>query len=111
MSVLMEKVIRLTKISGTTLLVSKKALISYFTLMAKLSMNRLFRRITRKGQRNFTSGKTNYNAAKFYIDDLYVYDRALDADEVTDVMDGNLLPVEPHDKLSATWGQLKARRD
>ncbi len=64
-----------------------------------------------QGAEKLYIGKTNYNAAKFYIDDLYVYDRALDADEVTDVMDGNLLPVEPQDKLSATWGQLKARRD
>ena len=64
-----------------------------------------------QGAEKLYIGKTNYNAAKFYIDDLYVYDRALDAGEVTDVMDGNLLPVEPQDKLSATWGQLKARRD
>ncbi len=64
-----------------------------------------------QGAEKLYIGKTNYNAAKFYIDDLYVYDRALDADEVTDVMDGNLLPVEPQDKLSTTWGQLKARRD
>ncbi len=64
-----------------------------------------------QGAEKLYIGKTNYNAAKFYIDDLYVYDRALDADEVTDVMDGNLLPVESQDKLSTTWGQLKARRD
>ncbi len=64
-----------------------------------------------QGAEKLYIGKTNYNAAKFYIDDLYVYDRALDAGEVTDVMDGNLLPVEPQDKLSTTWGQLKARRD
>ena len=64
-----------------------------------------------QGAEKLYIGKTNYNAAKFYIDDLYIYDRALDADEVTDVMDGNLLPVEPQDKLSTTWGQLKARRD
>jgi len=64
-----------------------------------------------QGAEKLYIGKTNYNAAKFYIDDLYVYGRALDADEVTDVMDGNLLPVEPQDKLSTTWGQLKARRD
>ena len=64
-----------------------------------------------QGAEKLYIGRTNYNAAKFYIDDLYVYDRALDADEVTNVMDGNLLPVEPQDKLSTTWGQLKARRD
>ena len=64
-----------------------------------------------QGAEKLYIGRTNYNAAKFYIDDLYVYDRALDADEVSDVMDGNLLPVEPQDKLSTTWGQLKTRRD
>ena len=56
-------------------------------------------------------GKTGYNSAKFYLDDLYVYDRALDADEVEDVMDGKLLPVEPENKLATTWGQMKTRRD
>lgn len=53
----------------------------------------------------------SYNSAKFYLDDLYIYDRALDADEVSDVMDGKLLPVEPNDKLTTTWGQIKIRRD
>lgn len=56
-------------------------------------------------------GKTNYSAAKFYLDDLYVYDRALDAGEVSEVMDGKLLPVEPNDKLTTTWGHVKTRRD
>lgn len=56
-------------------------------------------------------GKTGYRAATFYIDELYVYNRALDEKEVSNVMDGNLLPVEPQDKLSTTWGQLKAQRD
>ena len=53
----------------------------------------------------------SYNSAKFYLDDLYVYDRALDAGEVEDVMDGKLLPVEPEDKLATTWAQMKIRRD
>lgn len=56
-------------------------------------------------------GKTNYGSALFYIDDLYVYDRALSADEVSGVMDGKLLPVEPKNKLSTTWGRLKTSRD
>ena len=55
-------------------------------------------------------GKTGYNSARFYIDDLYVYDRALSGKEVVNVMEGGLLPVEPQDKLSTTWGQLKGRR-
>ena len=56
-------------------------------------------------------GRTGYRAATFYIDDLYVYDRALDDEEVSDVMNGKLLPIEPKDKISTTWGKLKADRD
>jgi len=56
-------------------------------------------------------GKTGYRAATFYIDELYLYDRALDADEVSGVMDGDLLPVEPQEKLTTTWGKLKTHRD
>ena len=64
-----------------------------------------------QGQEKLYIGKTGYSSAKFYIDDLYVYDRALDAGEVGDIMDGKLLPVEPEDKLTTTWGQMKIRRD
>ena len=64
-----------------------------------------------QGAEKLYIGKTGYSAAKFYLDDLYVYDRALNADEVSEVMDGKLLPVEPQDKLTTTWGQVKTRRD
>ena len=64
-----------------------------------------------QGAEKLYIGRTGYNAAKFYLDDLYVYDRALDGNEVEDVMDGKLLPVEPRDKLTTTWGQMKTRRD
>ncbi|MCY4568192.1 MAG: hypothetical protein OXD49_07770, partial [Candidatus Poribacteria bacterium] len=64
-----------------------------------------------QGEEKLYIGKTGYNAAKFYLDDLYVYDRALSADEVAIVMDGLLTPVEPQNKLAATWGLLKTRRD
>lgn len=64
-----------------------------------------------QGAEQLYVGKTGYGAALFYLDDLYVYDRALSTDEVIDVMDGNLLPVEPKDKLTTTWGSVKARRD
>ena len=64
-----------------------------------------------QGAEKLYIGKTGYSAAKFYLDDLYVYNRALDADEVADVMDGKLLPVEPENKLATTWGQVKTRRD
>ncbi len=64
-----------------------------------------------QGEEKLYIGKTGSAAAKFYIDDLYIYDRALSEKEVVNVMDGGLLPVEPHDKLASTWGQLKTRRD
>ena len=64
-----------------------------------------------QGEEKLYIGKTGYAAAKFYIDDLYIYDRALSEKEVVNVMDGGLLPVEPHDKLASTWGQLKRNRD
>ncbi len=64
-----------------------------------------------QGEESLYIGKTGYAAALFYIDDLYVYDRALDAGEVVDVMEGALLPVEPQDKVATTWGDLKLRRD
>ena len=64
-----------------------------------------------QGEEKLYIGKTGYAAAKFYIDDLYIYDRALSEKEVVNVMDGGLLPVEPHDKLASTWGQLKKNRD
>ena len=64
-----------------------------------------------QGAEKLYIGKTGYTSALFYIDDLYVYDRAVSADEVAIVMDGGLLtPVEPQNKLATTWGQLKTRR-
>ena len=64
-----------------------------------------------QGAEKLYIGRTGYNAAKFYIDDLYVYDRAVSAKEVVSIMDGELLPVEPADKVATTWGQLKKHRD
>lgn len=56
-------------------------------------------------------GKTVYRAATFYIDELYVYNRALNEEEVSEVMNGDLLSVEAQDKLTTTWGLLKTQRD
>ena len=64
-----------------------------------------------QGRDNLYIGKTGYRAATFYIDELYVYDRALDDEEVSGVMEGDLLPVEPQEKLATTWGKMKTRRD
>jgi hypothetical protein len=64
-----------------------------------------------QGTEKLYIGQTGYNSAKFYMDDLYVYDRAVSAAEVTNIMEGNLTPVEPKHKLTTTWGQLKTGRD
>ena len=64
-----------------------------------------------QGAEKLYIGRTGFNSAKFYLDELYIYNRALDAKEVGEVMNGDLLPVEPQDKLATTWGQLKIQRD
>ena len=64
-----------------------------------------------QGAEKLYIGKTGYASALFYIDELFVYDRALSGGEVIDVMEGLLTPVEPKDKLTTTWGHLKTHRD
>lgn len=44
------------------------------------------------------------------MDEFYMFSRALSEDEIKEVMDGEFLSVEPADKLTTTWGSLKARR-
>ncbi len=44
------------------------------------------------------------------MDEFYMFARALSEDEIKEVMDGEFLSVEPTDKLTTTWGSLKARR-
>ena len=47
-------------------------------------------------------------AAKFIIDELAIYNRPLDPDEVATVMDGGLAtPVDQKGKLASTWGDVK----
>ena len=50
-----------------------------------------------------------YRAATFHLDDLYVFNRPLSVDEIVEVKDGELLPVEPKAKLTTTWGNLKLK--
>ena len=64
-----------------------------------------------QGTEKLYIGQTGYNSAKFYMDELFIYDRAVSAAEVTNIMEGNLTPVEPKNKLTTTWGQLKTDRD
>ncbi len=56
-------------------------------------------------------GQTGYRSATFYVDDFFVFDRGLSTDEVSDIMAGLLISVEPQDKLTTTWGTLKTHRD
>ena len=44
------------------------------------------------------------------MDEFYIFSRALSEDEIKEVMDGEFLSVEPADKLTTTWGNLKSRR-
>ena len=49
-------------------------------------------------------------AAKFIIDDVAVYERALNLDEIVAVMEGALLSVDASGKLASTWGDVKTLR-
>ena len=64
-----------------------------------------------QGEEKLYIGKTSgFRAATFYIDDFFLFDRALANDEVSAIMDGQLISVEPRDKLTTTWGLLKTTR-
>lgn len=43
------------------------------------------------------------------IDDVRVYNRELNLDDITAVMAGEVTPVEPVGKLATAWGKLKAK--
>ena len=43
------------------------------------------------------------------IDEVMVFNRALDQDEIQDAMAGDFLSVSQIDKLSTTWGEIKRR--
>lgn len=43
------------------------------------------------------------------IDEVRLYDRVLDEDEIAAVMESDSLAVEAVDKLAITWGDLKAK--
>lgn len=49
-------------------------------------------------------------AASFIIDDLVVYDRGLEKDEVLEIMAGDFLAVDAAGKLTSTWGEMKSAR-
>ena len=43
------------------------------------------------------------------IDEVRIYNRVLDEDEIATAMEGPLTAVEALDKIAVTWGQLKAK--
>ena len=71
--------------------------------------------ITINSQQEFLIGAgANERATHEYlfkgiIDEVRVYDRALDEDEIAAVMESESLAVEASDKLAVTWGKLKAK--
>ena len=44
------------------------------------------------------------------MDDFFLFTRAISADEVNAIMNGQLIAVEPQDKLTTTWGIIKAKQ-
>ena len=60
-----------------------------------------------QGAEKLYIGRTGYRSATFIMDDLYVYNRALEEKEINEVKEGKLLPVEPQDKLAALWAHIK----
>ena len=45
------------------------------------------------------------------IDEVFLFDRIITAAEIDEIMSGDFLPVEPAEKLTTTWGSIKADRD
>lgn len=59
-----------------------------------------------------TAGIGHHKNGRWYaglMDEYYLFGRALSADEIKQVMDGEFLAVEPSDKLTTTWGNIKTR--
>ena len=76
-------------------------------LTAKKSGSIMRRKIMLRGAEKLYIGRTGYRSATFIMDDLYVYNRALEEKEINEVKEGKLLPVEPQDKLAALWAHIK----
>jgi hypothetical protein len=57
---------------------------------------------------------TNEHAAREYlfkgkVDEVRVYNRVLDENEITAVMKSDSLSVDPSHKIAVTWGKLKEK--
>jgi len=77
--------------------------------VASIAVPEVFAQGTRDDMAGLYVGKSqSYSgpAARFIMDDLVIYDRALSADEAMELMTG-LTAVDASDKLTSTWGQVK----
>ena len=45
------------------------------------------------------------------IDEVYLFNRVIDKNEIAEIMDGSFLPVQPADKVTTSWAHIKAKRD
>ena len=59
-----------------------------------------------------TAGIGDHKNDRWYgglIDEYYIFSRALDADEISAVMNGDFLSVDPRGKSAASWGRIKSQ--
>lgn len=62
---------------------------------------------------DISAGIGNHKNDRWFIgmlDEYFIFNRAVSASEITDIMDGVLTSVEPADKLTTTWGNIKSNR-
>jgi len=45
------------------------------------------------------------------IDEVYLFNRVIDKNEMQEIMDGTFLPVQPADRVTTSWAHIKAKRD
>ena len=45
------------------------------------------------------------------IDEVFLFNRIITEAEISEIMNGDFLPVAPAEKLATTWGSIKADRD
>ncbi|MCG9126163.1 LamG domain-containing protein [Candidatus Poribacteria bacterium] len=60
-----------------------------------------------------TAGIGHHKEGRWFdgrLDEYYIFGRALPQEEISEVMNGALLAVEPEDKLTTTWGDIKSYR-
>lgn len=59
------------------------------------------------------AGIGHHNNGRWFtglLDEFYIFGRALSEKEINQLKDGEFLDVEPSDKLTTTWGDIKSQR-